>query len=130
MTASKEIETGTRFMPRFDEHGLVTCVVTDVKDGTVLMVAHMNADALDRTVETGEAWFWSRSRKALWRKGETSGNTLRVKELLVDCDQDALLVKAEVGGDGVACHTGRRTCFYRSHPLGRRGAELVFLNKA
>ena len=129
MTASKEIETGTRFTPRFDEHGLVTCVVTDSRDGTVLMVAHMNADAIGRTIESGEAWFWSRSRKALWRKGETSGNTLRVEELLVDCDQDALLLKVSVGGDGVACHTGRRSCFYRSHPLGQSDADLVFLTK-
>ena len=129
MTASKEIETGTRFTPRFDEHGLVTCVVTDSRDGTVLMVAHMNADAIGRTIESGEAWFWSRSRKALWRKGETSGNTLRVEELLVDCDQDALLLKVSVGGDGVACHTGRRSCFYRSHPLGQPDADLVFLTK-
>ena len=129
MTASKEIETGTRFTPRFDEHGLVTCVVTDSRDGTVLMVAHMNADAIGRTIESGEAWFWSRSRKALWRKGETSGNTLRVEELLVDCDQDALLLKVSVGGDGVACHTGHRSCFYRRHPLGQPDADLVFLTK-
>ena len=129
MTASKEIETGTRFTPRFDEHGLVTCVVTDSRDGTVLMVAYMNADAIGRTIESGEAWFWSRSRKALWRKGETSGNTLRAEELLVDCDQDALLLKVSVGGDGVACHTGRRSCFYRSHPLRQPDADLVFLTK-
>ena len=129
MSAPKEIETGTRFTPRFDEHGLVTCVVTDSRDGTVLMVAHMNADAIGRTIESGEAWFWSRSRKALWRKGETSGNTLRAEELLVDCDQDALLLKVSVGGDGVACHTGRRSCFYRSHPLRQPDADLVFLTK-
>ncbi len=129
MSASREIETGTRFTPRFDEHGLVTCVVTDSRDGTVLMVAHMNADAIARTIESGEAWFWSRSRKGLWRKGETSGNTLRVQELLVDCDQDALLLKVSIGGNGVACHTGRRSCFYRRHPLGRADAELVFLSK-
>ena len=129
MSAPKEIETGTRFTPRFDEHGLVTCVVTDSRDGTVLMVAYMNADAIGRTIESGEAWFWSRSRKALWRKGETSGNTLRVEELLVDCDQDALLLKVSVGRDGVACHTGRRSCFYRSHPLRQPDADLVFLTK-
>ena len=114
MTSNSELETATRFTPRFDEHGLVTCVVTDAGDGTVLMVAHMNAEALDRTVETGEAWFWSRSRKALWRKGETSGNTLRAEELLVDCDQDALLLRVRVGGKGVACHTGRHNCFFRA----------------
>jgi phosphoribosyl-AMP cyclohydrolase len=96
MTTPGDIETTTRFSPRFDEHGLVTCVVVDAADGAVLMLAHMNADALDRTVETGEAWFWSRSRKALWRKGETSGNTLRVEELLVDCDQDARFLLEEI----------------------------------
>jgi phosphoribosyl-AMP cyclohydrolase len=129
MTTPGDIENTTRFSPRFDEHGLVTCVVVDAADGAVLMLAHMNADALDRTVETGEAWFWSRSRKALWRKGETSGNTLRVEELLVDCDQDAVLVKARVGGKGVACHTGRRSCFYRRLPLGagNKDSALTFL---
>jgi phosphoribosyl-AMP cyclohydrolase len=129
MTSTSEIETGTRFTPRFDEHGLVTCVVQDAGDGAILMLAHMNADAIDRTIESGEAWFWSRSRKALWRKGETSGNTLRVEELLVDCDQDAVLLKVRVGGKGVACHTGRRSCFYRSLPLGagNRNSALTFL---
>jgi phosphoribosyl-AMP cyclohydrolase len=120
MTSISELETTDRFLPRFDEHGLVTCIVTDAGDGAVLMLAHMNADAIARTMQTGEAWFWSRSRKSLWRKGETSGNTLTVEELLVDCDQDALLVKARVGGKGVACHTGRRSCFYRRLPLGQK----------
>ena len=131
MAAMNEIETTTRFSPRFDEHGLIACVVTDAGDGMVLMLAHMNADAIARTIESGEAWFWSRSRKALWRKGETSGNTLQVEELLVDCDQDALLVKARVGGQGVACHTGRRSCFYRRLPLGGGSKEsaLEFLGK-
>lgn len=131
MTATNEIETTTRFSPHFDELGLVACIVTDAGDGAVLMLAHMNADAIARTIESGEAWFWSRSRKALWRKGETSGNTLRVEELLVDCDQDALLLKARVGGQGVACHTGRRSCFYRRLPLGGGNKEpaLEFLGK-
>ncbi len=110
---AKAIETGTSFTPRFDEHGLITCIVTDAGTGEVLMLAHMNEDALGRTMDTGEAWFWSRSRKQLWRKGETSGNTLTVAEILVDCDQDAILVRANLGGKGVACHTGRRSCFYR-----------------
>ena len=128
MAAKDEIETTTRFSPRFDEHGLVTCVVTDAGDGTVLMLAHMNADAIARTRESGEAWFWSRSRQALWRKGETSGNTLRVEEFLVDCDQDAVLLKVRVGGKGIACHTGRRSCFYRRLPLGGNQAEpLAFI---
>jgi phosphoribosyl-AMP cyclohydrolase len=130
MTTASELETTDRFLPRFDEQGLVTCIVTDAGDGAVLMLAHMNAEAIARTLQTREAWFWSRSRKALWRKGETSGNTLTVEELLVDCDQDALLVKARVGGKGVACHTGRRSCFYRRLPLGRKAepALLEFLN--
>jgi phosphoribosyl-AMP cyclohydrolase len=119
MTTASELETTTRFIPRFDAQGLLACIVTDARDGTVLMLAHMNEDALDRTIETGEAWFWSRSRKSLWRKGETSGNALKVEELLVDCDQDALLIKANVGGKGVACHTGRRSCFYRRVPLAQ-----------
>jgi phosphoribosyl-AMP cyclohydrolase len=129
MASSTDIETTTRFSPRFDEHGLVTCVVQDAGDGAVLMLAHMNAEAIERTVESGEAWFWSRSRKALWRKGETSGNTLHVEELLVDCDQDALLLKARVGGKGVACHTGRRCCFYRRlpHGAGNKSSPLAFL---
>jgi phosphoribosyl-AMP cyclohydrolase len=129
MTSTDEIETTTRFSPRFDAHDLVTCVVVDAGDGAVLMLAHMNADALTRTIESGEAWFWSRSRKALWRKGETSGNTLQVEGLLVDCDQDALLLKVRVGGKGVVCHTGRRSCFYRQVPLGagNKNAALTFL---
>jgi len=129
MTTPSDIETTARFSPRFDEHGLVTCIVVDASDGAVLMLAHVNKEALDRTVETGEAWFWSRSRKALWRKGETSGNTLQVEELLVDCDQDALLLRARVGGKGVACHTGRRSCFYRRLPLGagNKNSTLAFL---
>ena len=125
MASTNDIETSTRFAPRYDEHGLIACVVTDAHDGAVLMLAHMNAEALARTVETGEAWFWSRSRKALWKKGETSGNTLSVEELLVDCDQDALLLKVRVGGAGVACHTGRRSCFYRRRPLGRGNKDSV-----
>jgi phosphoribosyl-AMP cyclohydrolase len=129
MTSTSDFETTTRFSPRFDEHGLVTAIVVDAGDGAVLMLAHMNAEAIDRTVQSGEAWFWSRSRKALWRKGETSGNTLHVEELLVDCDQDALLLKVRVAGKGVACHTGRRSCFYRQLPLdaGNRNSALAFL---
>jgi phosphoribosyl-AMP cyclohydrolase len=118
MPTATDIETATTLTPRFDEHGLISCIVTDAADGAVLMLAHMNSEALVKTLDSGEAWFWSRSRHALWRKGETSGNTLQVEELLVDCDQDALLLKARVGGRGVACHTGRRSCFYRRVTLG------------
>ena len=99
-------------MPRFDANGLVTAVVSDAK-GAVLMLAMMNEEALRRTLESGEAWFWSRSRGELWHKGATSGNVLNVSEIRVDCDQDALWLIAEPAGDGVACHTGRRSCFYR-----------------
>jgi phosphoribosyl-AMP cyclohydrolase len=106
-------EEGTVLAPRFDASGLVTAVVTDAGDGTLLMVAHMNEEALRLTLETGIAHYWSRSRRALWKKGETSGNFQRVVEMRVDCDQDALWLKVEVAGDGVTCHTGRRSCFYR-----------------
>jgi len=115
--SDREIEAGTQFMPRFDEHGLISCVVTDAGDGSVLMFAYMNEEALARTIETGEAWFWSRSRKALWQKGETSGNKLTVEEMRVDCDQDAILLRVRVAGNGVACHTGARSCFYRRLPV-------------
>ena len=104
-------ESGTAFLPRFDAAGLLTAVVVDAKSGEVLMVAHMNAEALDRTRTTGLAHFWSRSRQALWQKGETSGNVLHVEEIRVDCDQDALVVRARPAGP--ACHTGATSCFYR-----------------
>lgn len=113
-----EIETGTTLAPKFDEHGLIPAIATDAKTGDVLMFAWMNAEALERTIRTGEAWYWSRSRKAFWRKGETSGQTQTVKEIRIDCDQDAILLKVEVGGDGGACHVGYRSCFYRSIPVG------------
>ena len=107
--------------PKFDADGLVTCVATDAVSGDVLMVAHMDAQALKKTIATGEAWYFSRSRGALWKKGETSGHTQRVVEMRVDCDQDAVWIKVEqVAG---ACHTGRRSCFYRAVPLGKAGAN-------
>ena len=118
---SKEIEEGLSFAPKFDRDGLVTVVATDATSGEVLMVAHMNAEALSRTVATGEAWYYSRSRKTLWKKGESSGHVQRVAEMRVDCDQDAVWIKVEQGGAG-ACHTGRRSCFYRAIPLGQKGA--------
>ena len=94
------------------------------KTGDVLMVAHMNAEALRRTIESGEAWYFSRSRKSLWRKGESSGHVQRVVEMRVDCDQDAVWIKVEQGGPG-ACHTGRRSCFYRAVQLGKAGAATL-----
>ncbi|MEJ5079910.1 MULTISPECIES: phosphoribosyl-AMP cyclohydrolase [unclassified Ochrobactrum] len=109
----KSIEEGAVFMPRFDASGLITAVVTDAQDGELLMVAHMNDEALRLTLETGIAHYWSRSRSKLWKKGETSGNLQSVIELRTDCDQDALWLKVRVAGDGPTCHTGRRSCFYR-----------------
>ncbi len=104
-------ETGLTLDPKYDSAGLVTAVVTDRVSGDVLMVAHMNAEALAATQASGDAHFWSRSRAKLWKKGETSGNVLRVAELRVDCDQDAIWVIADAAGP--ACHTGARSCFYR-----------------
>ena len=126
--SAQEIEEGLAFAPKFDEAGLITCVVADATSGDVLMVAHMNAEALERTLASGEAWFYSRSRKALWKKGESSGHVQRVVELRVDCDQDALWLKVEQEGAG-ACHTGRRSCFYRAVSRGQSGAvALEFRN--
>jgi len=107
-----ELEEGRAFTPRFDQAGLIPAIVSDAAGGGVLMFAYMNAEALHRTIESGEAHFWSRSRNALWRKGETSGNRLLVQELLTDCDQDVIWVKAKLSGQA-ACHTGRPSCFYR-----------------
>jgi phosphoribosyl-AMP cyclohydrolase len=106
-----EREEGLSFQPKFDASGLVTCVATDAATGDVLMVAHMNDEALRKTIATGEAWYFSRSRNALWRKGESSGHTQRVVEMRMDCDQDAVWIRVEQVG--AACHTGRRSCFYR-----------------
>src|SRR6202167_6274977 len=114
-----DLEEGLALTPKFDANGLVTCVVADAGSGEVLMVAHMNAQALARTIATGEAWYFSRSRGTLWKKGETSGHTQRVVEMRIDCDQDAVWIKVEqVAG---ACHTGRRSCFYRRVRLARAG---------
>ena len=112
-------ETGTALMPRWDANGLVTAVCTDHLTGEVLMVAHMNGAALERTLATGDAWFWSRSRGRLWKKGESSGHVLRVAEARIDCDQDAVWLR--VTPAGTACHTGARSCFYRRI----EGGELV-----
>jgi phosphoribosyl-AMP cyclohydrolase len=104
-------ELGSVFMPRFDSHGLVTAVAVDHASGRLLMLAHMNAEAIARTRETGHAHFWSRSRGALWMKGETSGHVLRVIEMRVDCDQDAIELLVDAAGP--ACHTLAQSCFYR-----------------
>jgi phosphoribosyl-AMP cyclohydrolase len=107
------LEQGAAFAPRFDTDGLIVCITTEVETGDVLMVAYMNAQALALTLETGVAHYWSRSRQTLWRKGDSSGQSQTIVEMRTDCDQDAILLKVAVGGDGKACHTGRRSCFYR-----------------
>ena len=107
-----ERENGSSFLPKFDAAGLLSAVVQDAETGEVLMVAFMDAEALDKTRETGLAHFHSRSRGRLWMKGETSGHVLRVQQVLVDCDQDAIVLKARP--EGPACHTGARSCFYRA----------------
>jgi len=118
------LEAGEILSPRFDVNGLVTAVVTDAEDGTVLMVAHMNAEAMALTIETGIAYFWSRSRASLWKKGESSGNVLEVAEIRVDCDQDAIWLRVKVMGDGATCHTGRHSCFYRIVDAGNGDVRL------
>jgi phosphoribosyl-AMP cyclohydrolase len=121
-----ETEEGLNFRPKFDTAGLVTCVATDAESGDVLMVAHMNEEAIRRTIASGEAWYYSRSRKSLWRKGETSGHAQRVVEMRIDCDQDAIWIRVEQSG--AACHTGRRSCFYRKVEADRGGARLSFVD--
>ena len=126
MTDKSDIEEGLAFLPKFDADGLITAVATDAKSGDVLMVAHMNAEALAKTIASGEAWYFSRSRNALWRKGETSGHTQRVVELRMDCDQDAIWIRVEQ--TGAACHTGRKSCFYRAVASGGGDARLSFVD--
>ena len=125
-TSSSEIEEGLTFSPAFDPSGLVTCVATDAASGDVLMVAHMNEEALRKTVETGQAWYYSRSRKSLWKKGETSGHVQRVIEMRMDCDQDAVWIRVEQTGG--ACHTGRHSCFYRAVKSENGAVTLAFVD--
>ena len=125
-TATSEREEGLEFRPKFDASGLLTCVATDAASGEVLMVAHMNEEALRRTISSGEAWYFSRSRQSLWRKGETSGHTQRVVEMRLDCDQDAIWIRVEQRD--AACHTGRRSCFYRKIEDADGGARLSFVD--
>jgi phosphoribosyl-AMP cyclohydrolase len=121
-----DTEEGLALQPKFDASGLVTCVATDATSGDVLMVAHMNEEALRKTIASGEAWYFSRSRNALWRKGETSGQVQRVVEMRMDCDQDAVWIRVEQ--TGAACHTGRRSCFYRKIGAGEGTAQLSFVD--
>lgn len=116
--STAEIEEGDRLAPKFDADGLITAVAVDADDGAVLMLAHMDAQALALTIETGEAHYFSRSRRKLWKKGEESGHVQKLVELRVDCDQDAVVLRVRMQGPGAACHTGHRSCFFRSVPLG------------
>ncbi len=121
-----DLEEGAVFSPRFDRDGLIAAIATDAATGDVLMLAWMNAEALRLTLETGVAHYWSRSRRKLWRKGDSSGQQQRVVEMRTDCDQDAVQIKVKVSGDGGACHTGRRSCFYRLVTSTPAGARLRF----
>jgi phosphoribosyl-AMP cyclohydrolase len=125
--SARDLETNAVLTPRFDAHGLVTAVVTDAGSGEVLMLAHMNAEALALTISTRQAWYWSRSRGELWRKGATSGHVQEVIEMRVDCDQDAVWIK--VRQTGAACHTGAPSCFYRQVALGDAPSGSVALSR-
>ena len=126
----QELELGDRLAPKFDADGLIPCITVDAATNEVLMFAFMNEFALSRTIETGHATYWSRSRGKLWIKGEESGNVMHVRELRVDCDQDVILLKVELNAHGAACHNGYRSCFYRKlgtdHRLEMAGGERKF----
>jgi phosphoribosyl-AMP cyclohydrolase len=124
-TSVEQVEEGFDLAPKFDADGLIPAVTTDAASGELLMVGYMNAEALERTIATGEAHYWSRSRQALWHKGATSGLVQRVRELMIDDDQDCVWLKVDVAG-GASCHVGYRTCFYRRIPIGGGDAPLEF----
>jgi phosphoribosyl-AMP cyclohydrolase len=124
----EQVEEGTEFAPKFDENGLIPVVTTDYQSGELLMHAYMNEEALRKTIELGEAVYWSRSRQVLWHKGATSGLVQKVKELLIDDDQDTIWLRVDVQG-GASCHVGYRSCFYRKAPVGaeaKGGVRLTF----
>lgn len=121
----EQVEEGTELAPKFDENGLIACVTTSAKTGEVLMLGYMNEEALRKTIETGEAHYWSRSRKVLWHKGATSGLVQKVTEMRIDDDQDAVWIAVDIPGDA-SCHVGYRSCFYRAVPLGNEAHALQF----
>ncbi len=114
----EQVEEGLALAPRFDADGLVPCITTDANTGEVLMLGYMNSEALQKTIATCEAHYWSRSRKCLWRKGATSNLVQKLVEMRIDDDQDALWLRVQVAGSGASCHVGYRSCFYRSVELG------------
>ncbi|ERS82764.1 MULTISPECIES: phosphoribosyl-AMP cyclohydrolase [Marinobacter] len=129
-TSIEQVEEGAELAPKFDADGLITCVTTDAESGEVLMLGYMNADALARTITTGEAHYWSRSREVLWHKGATSGLVQEVVEMRIDDDQDAVWLRVRVAGSGASCHVGYRSCFYRKVPVAaerNNGSDLVFV---
>ena len=115
----EQVEEGNELAPKFDEHGLIPVVTTDFESGEVLMQGYMNAEALQRTIMTGEAHYFSRSRQVMWHKGATSGLVQTVREFLIDDDQDCVWLRVDVAGNGASCHVGYRSCFYRSVPVGK-----------
>ena len=117
-TSVEQIEEGTALAPKFDDEDLIPCVTTDADTGEVLMLGYMNAEALERTIATSEAHYWSRSRQCLWHKGASSGLVQKIGEMRIDDDQDAIWLRVQVAGSGASCHVGYRSCFYRSVPLG------------
>lgn len=127
MSTDTTAEERLAFTPKFDSNGLIPVIAQDHLSGDILMLAYMNAEALERTLAEGEAVYWSRSRQSFWKKGETSGHIQKVREILTDCDQDTLILKIEQAG-GAACHTGRWSCFYRKIIRGLDGRpQLSFL---
>jgi phosphoribosyl-AMP cyclohydrolase len=118
----EQVEEGHELAPKFDAQGLITAVTTDFGSGELLMVGYMNAEALRLTIETGEAHYFSRSRQVLWHKGATSGLVQKVRELLIDDDQDCVWLRVEIAG-GASCHVGYRSCFYRQVPVGEKALE-------
>ena len=128
-TTVEQVEEGLALAPKFDADGLIPCITTDANTGEALMLGYMNGEALQRTIATGEAHYWSRSRQCLWRKGATSGLVQEVAEMRIDDDQDAVWLRVRVAGSGASCHVGYRSCFYRSVELGGhsdRPVRLVF----
>lgn len=127
----EQVEEGAELAPKFDAQGVIPCVTTDARTGELLMFAYMNAEALERSIRTGEAHYWSRSRGKLWRKGETSGLVQKIVEMRIDDDQDCVWLRVEVAGSGASCHVGYRSCFYRAVPLREdAGKPLIFREAA
>ncbi len=125
MSTNKDVEEGVEFIPKFDDNGLITAIAQDSQTGQILMVAYMNQQALDMTIQTGYGTYFSRSRQKLWKKGEESGHVQKVEQILVDCDQDCLILKVTV--DAGQCHVGYRSCFYRALLKGNTNKNLEFI---